>query len=97
MSRDLSRNAKRAEKLLKQLAHAGRLTILCALTEGEMPVGALVEASGLSQSAASQHLAKLKLAGLVDSRREGQSILYRLDDPDAQALLKAMYRIFCKE
>lgn len=97
LSRDLSRNAARAEALLKQLAHAGRLVILCALVDGERPVADLVAASGLSQSAVSQHLAKLRLAGLVETRRDGQSILYRLAAGETRALLKALHRIFCKE
>jgi DNA-binding transcriptional ArsR family regulator len=97
LSRDLGRNAARAEALLKHLAHAGRLTILCALVDCEKPVGELVTVSGLSQSAVSQHLAKLRLAGLVETRRDGQSILYRLADGQARAVLKALHRIFCKE
>lgn len=97
VSQDLAQNAARAEALLKQLAHAGRLTILCALVEGERPVAALIAASRMSQSAVSQHLARLRLAGLVETRRDGQSILYRLANGETRAVLKALHKIFCKE
>ena len=93
----LARNAQRAEDMLKQLAHAGRLRLLCSLVEGEKSVGELVEIVGLSQSAVSQHLKKLRDAGLVAPERNGQMIYYRLDNPDARALLQALYRIYCKE
>ena len=95
-SRSLARNAQRAEAMLKQLGNAGRLRLLCTLVEGASPVSALVEASGLSQSAVSQHLAKLRLAGLVKAERHGQSIHYRLDSDEARALLEALYRIYCQ-
>lgn len=93
----MARNAARAGELLKQLAHGGRLVILCALVEGERPVGELVAASGLSQSAVSQHLARLRLAGLVETRRQGQSIHYRLRSGEARAVLKTLYKLYCED
>ena len=95
-SRALARNALRAEAMLKQLGNAARLRLLCCLVEGDQPVSALIQASGLSQSAASQHLAKLRLAGLVSTERHGQSIHYRLASDEARALLQALYRIYCQ-
>ena len=59
------------------------------------PVNALVDAVGLNQSALSQHLAKLRDDGLVTFRRDGQSLHYRLSDPRALPLLKAMKQVFC--
>jgi DNA-binding transcriptional ArsR family regulator len=88
--------AQEAARLLKPLANEKRLLILCFLaTRGEMPVGALVEALGLSQSALSQHLAKLRRDGLVHYRRESQTLHYRLADPRAVRVLGVLKDIFC--
>jgi len=89
--------AYEAARLLKLLANEKRLVILCFLaTRGEMPVGALVEALALSQSALSQHLAKLRRDGLVLFRREAQTLHYRLADPRVMRLLRALEEIFGK-
>ena len=83
--------------LLKAMANQRRLMVLCKLLEvGEMRVGELVEAVGLSQSALSQHLAKLRAEGLVTTRREGQSIFYRIADPNAARILGVLHEIYCK-
>lgn len=82
---------------LALVANAKRLLILCELVRGERPVGALQAAVGLGQSALSQHLAKLREAGMVDTRREGQTIHYRISDPDVQVLMATLYEAFCKE
>jgi DNA-binding transcriptional ArsR family regulator len=88
--------AYEAARLLKLLANEKRLIILCFLaTRGEMPVGALVEALGLSQSALSQHLAKLRRDGLVLFRRESQTLHYRLADPRVVRVLGVLEEIFC--
>ena len=92
----LGRNAAEAEAMLRQLAHAARLMILCSLTEGEKTVGQLIELVDLSQSAVSQHLAKLREAGLVDSDRRGQMVYYRICSEEAQMILATLYRIYCK-
>ena len=85
-----------AARLLKLLANEKRLVILCFLaTRGEMPVGALVEALGLSQSALSQHLARLRRDGLVFFRRESQTLHYRLADPRVMRVLGVLEEIFC--
>jgi len=89
--------AYEAARLLKLLANEKRLVILCFLaTRGEMPVGALVEALGLSQSALSQHLAKLRRDRLVLFRREAQTLYYRLADPRVVRVLGVLEEIFCK-
>jgi ArsR family transcriptional regulator len=87
--------ANEAAALLKALAHKARLMVLCQLTEGEHAVGALQAGSGLSQSALSQHLAKLREEGLVATRREGQTIYYRLADPKAARVLETLAAIYC--
>ena len=90
--------AQEAAQLLKLLANEKRLVILCFLaTRGEMPVGALVEALGLSQSALSQHLARLRREGLVRFRRESQTLHYRVADPRALRVLGVLKDIFCSK
>jgi len=77
-------------------SHEKRLLALCRLAiAGEMSVGALAEAVGLSQSALSQHLAKLRADGLVETRREAQVLHYRISDPRVGRLLAALYEIYC--
>ncbi len=82
--------------MLKQLANPNRLLILCQLLSAERSVGELVKSVGLSQSALSQHLAKMRDAGLVDSERRGQMVYYRLRSLQAHALLSALCAIYCK-
>ena len=82
---------------LALLANAKRLLILCELAKGERSVGALQASVGLSQSALSQHLAKLREARMVDTRRESQTIHYRIADPDVETLMAALYDTFCRE
>lgn len=87
--------ASEVATLLKALAHEARLMVLCQLTEGEHSVGALQTSSGLSQSALSQHLAKLREEGLVATRRDAQTIFYRLSDPKAARILETLAAIYC--
>jgi ArsR family transcriptional regulator len=87
--------AGEAAALLKALAHEARLMVLCQLLEGEHSAGALQDASGLSQSALSQHLARLREEGLVTTRREGQTIYYSLADPNVARVLDTLATIYC--
>ena len=83
--------------ILRALANERRLMILCKLVEcGEGNVSALAEAVGLSQSALSQHLAKMRAEGLVTFRRESQTLWYRIADPRIEQLFAALHRLFCK-
>ena len=82
---------------LALVANPKRLLILCELTQGERSVGALQQAVGLSQSALSQHLAKLREAQMLATRRDAQTIFYRIADPDLEMLMTALYDTFCKE
>lgn len=89
-------NAGAAAGMLRALSNETRLLVLCRLGQGEMSVGELNDAVGLSQSALSQHLAKLRVDGLVATRREGQSIFYRVADRRVGELVSALHAIFCK-
>jgi DNA-binding transcriptional ArsR family regulator len=91
----LVESAEKASKLLKSMSHPSRLMVLCYLMDGERPVSALNRAVPLSQSALSQHLAGLRQAGLVDTRRESQSVYYRLKSTAVTGILEALYRIYC--
>ncbi|MGI9434165.1 MAG: ArsR/SmtB family transcription factor [Geminicoccaceae bacterium] len=71
--------------------------ILCTLLEGERSVGDLVEKIGLSQSALSQHLARLRRDGLVRTRRSSQTIYYRVEGSEAPAVLATLHKIYCCE
>ncbi|MDQ1901152.1 metalloregulator ArsR/SmtB family transcription factor [Paracoccus sp. WLY502] len=96
-TRALQDRADHVAGRLALVANAKRLLILCELTKGERSVGALQQAVGLSQSALSQHLAKLREAQMVDTRRESQTIFYRISDPDLEVLMAALYDAFCKD
>lgn len=92
----LEDKAAEAAEFLKLLANPQRLLILCRLVvEREMSVGQLEEAVGLSQSALSQHLAKLRDDGLVTTRRESQTIHYRIADKNVQRVLALLKEIYC--
>jgi ArsR family transcriptional regulator, virulence genes transcriptional regulator len=92
----LSAQAGTAARMLKLLANKGRLLILCNLiVRGEMKVGELVEAVGLSQSALSQHLALLRADKLITFRRESQTLYYRVSDPRAAQILMTLKKIYC--
>jgi ArsR family transcriptional regulator len=96
--RSLERKAVQVAGLLGALANERRLMILCRLVEwGEGNVGALAEAAGLSQSALSQHLAKMRQEGLVAFRRDGQTLWYRIADPRVEELFATLHRLFCQE
>ena len=88
-------SAGEAAKLLRALANERRLMILCQLADGERSVGQLQPNVGLSQSALSQHLAVLRQDGVVATRREGQTIWYRIADPAAVKVVATLAEIFC--
>ncbi len=92
----LAEQAAAAARMLKLLGNEHRLLILCFLAaHGEMKVGDLVDAVGLSQSALSQHLALLREDGLVSFRRESQTLHYRICDDRAARILKLLKDIYC--
>jgi len=96
--RSLERKAAHVAGLLGALANERRLMILCRLVEwGEGSVGALADAVGLSQSALSQHLARMRQEGLVAFRRDGQTLWYRIADPRVEELFATLHRLFCHD
>lgn len=90
-------NAKKAESMLKMLANSNRLLILCNLVQNEKTVNELVEIVGLSQSAISQHLAKLRNEQIVECEKRGQLVYYRISSPEVSAILSTLYLIYCRE
>ena len=90
----LRSSAQRASELLKKLANEQRLLILCKLLEGECSVSDLSSHVRLAQSATSQHLAKLRESGLLSTRRDAQSIYYRIEDEDTLRVLHALCEIY---
>lgn len=91
----LGENADEAARLLKMLANGQRLRVLCLLVDRELSVGQINERIELSQSALSQHLAKLREEGLVTTRRESQTIYYKLSSGPAQRLISSLHDIYC--
>lgn len=94
----MRKNSGKAADYLAMLSSRPRLLILCHLVEdGELSVGELSDRVGLSQSALSQHLAKLRGQELVAFRRQAQTLYYRVEDARAERLLKVLHELFCEE
>lgn len=92
----LRTHAADASRLLKALANEKRLVLLCLLSEGEASVGELNARIDLSQSALSQHLALLREDGLVETRRDAQTIFYSLADGPARRVIDTLHAIYCE-
>src|SRR5689334_436714 len=93
---ELALHAAAAARLLKLVANERRLLVLCRLAStDEATVGELAKSVGLSQSALSQHLALMREDGLVAFRRDGQTVYYRIADPNTERLLETLRSIFC--
>jgi ArsR family transcriptional regulator, virulence genes transcriptional regulator len=94
---DFEANALEVANTLRALGNERRLMILCKLVEaGEMTVGALVDAVGVSQSALSQHLARMRDENIVSFRRDSQTLWYRISDPRIEQLMAELHRLFCR-
>jgi len=93
----LQENAQRASSLLKAMSNQHRLLILCQLIHGEKSVGELEGIIGLSQSALSQHLARLRRDNLVTTRRSAQTIFYSLEGEEAAAVIETLYGLYCAQ
>ena len=89
------RKARDASDFLKAMAHESRLLLLCLLAEGERSVTELESILSLRQPNVSQHLTRLRLDGLVETRRDGKSIYYRLASDDVRQMIGTIYEIFC--
>lgn len=92
---DLKNEAATACSLLRAAGHPARLSILCALSSGERCVGDLARHLGLGQSNMSQHLARLRDAGLVTSRRQHVTVYYALGESTAERLLALLRDLCC--
>ncbi|MEM7743290.1 MAG: metalloregulator ArsR/SmtB family transcription factor [Pseudomonadota bacterium] len=94
---EMMENARKATNFLKALSHEGRLLILCHLASGEKSVTELEDLLSARQAAVSQQLARLRLEGLVNYRRDGKAIYYRLGDERAKRMIEMVYEMFCKQ
>jgi len=91
----MEKHARDAAQLLKALANEHRLLILCHLAEGEKSVGEINERVAISQSALSQHLSVLRRDQLVETRREAQTIYYRLAEGPATRVVTTLHDVYC--
>ena len=91
----MTRHCEEVSAVLKSLSHPVRLKVLCAMIDREMTVGQLTGFAGISQSAMSQFLARLKAEGVVHSRREGNFVYYTLADEKLKSLIHALKEIYC--
>ncbi|MFZ1813534.1 MAG: metalloregulator ArsR/SmtB family transcription factor [Rhizobiaceae bacterium] len=92
----LARNAREATEFLKALGHEGRLMILCYLAGAERSVTELEDLLAARQPAVSQQLARLRIEGLVDTRRDGKTIYYKIADKRTSKAVEFLYDTFCK-
>jgi DNA-binding transcriptional ArsR family regulator len=92
---DMRPKADTAATILSALANSKRLLVLCSLLEKPKSVGDLADIVDLSPAAVSQHLAKMRALGIVDTRRAGQTIFYSLSSADVRAILDTLYSRYC--
>jgi DNA-binding transcriptional ArsR family regulator len=95
-SKALLRHCDEVSELFGALSHPTRLKILCCLLQGETTVTVLTKACSLPQPSVSQFLARMREDNLIESRREGQNIFYKVCDPRLFKLLGAVKEIYCK-
>jgi DNA-binding transcriptional ArsR family regulator len=86
----------KAADLLKSLSHPQRLLVLCALGGDERSVGELRELLGIDQVPMSQQLMRLRADGLVEGRREGTTVFYRITRPEVLVIVEALHKAFCR-
>ena len=87
--------AEQAANLFKALSHPDRLILLCQLSQGEFCVGELEENLDIHQPSLSQQLGILRQEGLVETRRDGKQMYYRIASDNALAILQILYSRFC--
>jgi DNA-binding transcriptional ArsR family regulator len=92
---DFLSKARTASGLLKALSHETRLLMLCMLCQGEKTVGEIEQFLGIQQAVVSQQLARLRNDKVVQTRREGRQIYYRIADPQLAELISVLYKMYC--
>ena len=92
----MAQSADRASALMKTLGHRDRLMILCQLADGEKSVGQIADLLEIPQSPLSQHLSRMRKEGLVETRREAQTIYYSLKSGEASRIVELLYELFCE-
>lgn len=97
MQSEIPAKAAEVAELLKLIANPHRLAVLCALTEQPMNATSLTELVGISQTAMSNHLSRLRSAGIIEYQREHRELIYTLSDPRITTLLTLLYDLYCKE
>lgn len=93
---DIETHADNATALLKSIASKPRLLVLCQLVRGECSVGGLLANTAISQSALSQHLAKLRAENIVATRKQAQTVFYRISNKSVFKLIKTLHSIYCE-
>ena len=93
---EMARHAEDAAQFLKLMANPHRLMVLCHLLQAELSVSEINRHVPLSQSALSQHLAVLRNSGMVQTRRDQQTIYYSLASSGVEAIIAQLYEQFCK-
>ncbi len=91
----MNEKVEEVSRLLAEMANPRRLLVLCHLVEGEKSAGELALLVGLSPGALSQHLQRLRALALVATRREGQTIHYRLASGKVRDILETLHRLYC--
>ncbi|MFG1280611.1 metalloregulator ArsR/SmtB family transcription factor [Xanthobacter autotrophicus] len=92
---DMMPASERAAELMRSLSHPQRLLVLCALGSGEKSVGQLRDELGIEQVPMSQQLMRLRADGLVEARREGTSVHYRIAREEVLHIIEALHKAFC--
>ncbi len=93
---EMRHSAGQACRLMKVLSNPDRLLLLCQLVHGEQRVGELEARVGVAQPTLSQQLGVLRDEGLVSTRRDGKAIYYRIDSPQALAVMQTLHEQFCQ-
>lgn len=94
---NMKANVEEASAFLKKLSNPDRLLVCCALVDGERSVRELEDILGIRQPGLSQQLAELRAAGLIEGRKEGKHVFYRLADPRIETFISTMHRLFCDD
>ncbi len=92
----MKENVAEASAFLKKLSNPDRLMVACALVDGERSVRELEDLLDIRQPGLSQQLAELRQAGLIEGRKEGKQVFYRLADPRIETFIQTMHGLFCK-